>query len=205
MSAEEQKIVTPTPEETARYAGRLGAGGQNADAGAPTEEETTAQVKSEAEQWKEKFLRSKADLANYQKRVEKERVENMRYACGELVKALLPTIDDLDRLIASGAEGKADAASFVEGAKLLRENLLKALGQFNVTQIQAQDQPFDPEIHQAILETPSAEHTERTVVQEVAKGYKLHDRVLRPARVVVARPADVDAGSAAEEDKDADV
>jgi len=182
--SDEPRIATPTPEEAARYGGAQGDTG-----GAEPGGESPASESSEAQQWRDKFLRAKADLSNYQKRVEKERVESVRYAAAELVKNLLPILDDLERLIASGTEAKIDAAKLAEGAKLLRDNFLKVLNDFHVTPIEAQGQPFDPDVHQAIMELPSPEHQDRTVVQEVLKGYRMHDRVLRPARVVVARPA----------------
>ena len=75
----------------------------------------------------------------------------------------------------------------IDGVKLTLANFLKALGGFNVTVIEAEGQPFDPEIHEAMLQQPSDEHAEPTVRQEVAKGYRLGDRVLRPALVAVSK------------------
>lgn len=195
--SDEPRIATPTPEEAARYGGTQGDAVGGAEAGA----ESPASESSEAQQWREKFLRAKADLSNYQKRAEKERTESIRYAAAELVKNLLPILDDLERLIASGTEGKVDAAKLAEGAKLLRDNFLKVLDDFHVTPIEAQGQPFDPEIHQAVMELPSPEHADRTVVQEVAKGYRMHDRVLRPARVVVAKPVQENGAGASGENE----
>jgi len=222
MSRDSRKIVRPTEEETARYAGpgkseaeaprspgvseagiaeRSGgvaasAAGAEVPAGAESPTEVTP-PSSEAEEWKDKFLRAKAELANYQRRVERERNEALRYAHAQLMQALLPILDDLERLVGSACgEATIDVDAVVGGAKLTLDSFLKLLSDFRVERIEALGQRFDPAVHQAVMEQPSEEHAEPTVLAELAKGYRLHDRVLRPARVVVSRPA---AGPAAEQ------
>jgi len=169
--SDENKIVTPSDDDLNRYGGEPAA----------TQEPP---AKSEADEWKDKFLRAKADLSNYQKRAEKDRLESLKYAIADLARALLPAIDDLDRVIANAPEGDA----LLAGVKLTRDHFLKILEEFQIVSIPAEGQPFDPRLHEAVLEEPS-EHTERTVLKEVGRGYRLNDRVLRPARVVVSKPA----------------
>ena len=182
------KIVTPSEDEVSAYGGESD---QKTDPGgpaAPDAANTQNATGSEADDWREKFLRAKAEMANYQKRAEKDRSEAMRYAHAELARALLPIVDDLDRLIASASEQKSSLAALVEGVRLSRENFLKVLQQFHVLPIEAHGQPFDPNVHQALMQQPSEQHEEHPIVlQEVARGYRLHDRVLRPAKVIVSK------------------
>ncbi len=192
--SEQSKIVTPSAEEVAAY------GGQGAESGSePGSEQPTAAAaespavspeeaaaRSEAQEWRDRCLRARAELANYQKRIEKDRSEAMRYAHAELARALLPVIDDLERLIKGAEEPNATLETLVKGVQLTRDNFLKVLQQFHVLPIEAHGRPFDPNVHEALLEQAS-DHPERTVLQELAKGYKLHDRVLRPSKVIVSR------------------
>jgi molecular chaperone GrpE len=179
MSADEKKIATPTDQEVAQYAG-----------GGPPEanaEAAPVPAASEADEWKDKYLRARAELSNYQKRAQKDRTDSIRYAVADLARALLPVLDNLDRAVeaATGATGGTEALA--EGARLTRDMFVKVLKEFDVTEIEAEGQPFDPAVHEALMEQPSDKHPNRTVLQQVAKGYRLHDRVLRPARVIVSK------------------
>jgi molecular chaperone GrpE len=208
-----KKIVIPTEQDVARYGGdpaspQPGAGqpesrpadepgqsvgeqaapetGQPAAEAAPSVEV----LKAEAEQWKDKCLRARAELANYQRRVEKDRAESLRYANAGLVKALVPVLDDLERVLGAATEHKNDPDALIGGLKLALESFLKVLKDFGVRQIEAAGKPFDPNHHEAILQQPSPDYPEPTVLSEVAKGYVLHDRVLRPVRVIVSKPVE---------------
>lgn len=194
MSKRKRKIVLPTDDEVDQFGGEsAGADEAGADSASGSGEEGAKQEpRSEAEEWKDKFLRSKAELANYQRRAEKDRSESLRYANAQLVQALLPILDDLERVIASGAEPNSEVPAVISGVQLTLDNFLKALKSFNVATIESEGQPFDPAIHEAMMQQPSGEHSEPTVLQETAKGYRLHDRVLRPARVIVSKPPESD-------------
>lgn len=195
--SQEEKIVIPSDEEVAQYAGtdgagKAGAGGETAEAAAA---DAAAPVPSR-EDWKDIALRARAELSNYQRRAEKDRTESLRYANASLLKALLPVLDDLERIVQTGSEAAANPKSdpaemgkaVVDGARLTRDTFLKVFRDFNVEPIAAEGQPFDPQVHEAMMERPS-DHAERTVLQELARGYRLHDRVLRPARVIVSKPS----------------
>lgn len=195
MKHTEKKVVIPSEEEVAKYAGD-GATGQKAAESAPpaAEQESessmaagTAQPQSAENEWKDLALRARAELSNYQKRAEKDRADSIRYANAGLVKALLPVLDNLERVVQTGTEGSGSPQALVDGAKLTLDLFNKVLREYNVEPIASGGQPFDPQVHEAMMERPS-DHAERTVLQEVAKGYKLHDRVLRPARVIVSKP-----------------
>ncbi len=197
MSKKERKIVTPSEEEVAKYGGQP-----------PTEEEKPSQQQTEAaaetgenrggpseaeipeEDWKDKALRAKAELLNYQRRMQKDREESLRYAHAGLIRSLLPVIDDLERVVTSAEEHTQDAQSILDGVKLTLENFFKVLREFNVQPIEAEGRPFDPQVHEAMMEQPSEDHPPRTVLQEVVKGYMLHDRVIRPAKVIVSKAAE---------------
>ena len=139
-------------------------------------------------EWKEIALRARAELSNYQKRAEKERAESVRYANGNLLKALLPVLDNLERVVQTGTQAEGDPQTLLDGVKLTLDMLQKVLRDHDVEPIAAEGQPFDPHVHEAMMVRPS-DHAEQTVLQEVGKGYKLHERVLRPARVIVSKPA----------------
>ncbi|GMV97422.1 MAG: nucleotide exchange factor GrpE [Phycisphaerae bacterium] len=200
--SEETKVVIPSEEEVAKYgSGSTGQTcatepGGDAEAGPTDAARETAQPAPEQD-WKDIALRARAELSNYQKRAEKDRAEALRYAHAALVKALLPVLDNLERVVQSGS---ADAPpggqvepndlhrALLDGAKLTLDTFLKVLRDFDVEVISAEGQPFDPQVHEAMMERPS-DHAERIVLQELAKGYRLHDRVLRPAKVIVSKPS----------------
>jgi len=203
-----KKIVIPTQQEVSRYAGEAAsnkeaaAGQQSSEPaqspavdsaeapGEPGPESEVERLKSEAQQWREKCLRAKAELANYQRRSERDRAEALRYANAGLVKALLPILDDLERAVALGTDGAGSAEAVVDGVKLMLDNFLRVLRGFEVSPIQAVGQLFDPEVHEAVMQQPSAEHPDKTVLQEIAKGYRLYDRVIRPGKVIVSKPVE---------------
>jgi molecular chaperone GrpE len=120
-----------------------------------------------------------------------ETQEAVRYASADLIKALLPVVDDLERSLAAA---RSDAAgSFADGVKLVHQNLLKALEAHHVERIESLGRPFDPALHEAIMRQPSDQHPPGTVLEEYQSGYRLWERVLRHAKVIVsasARPQD---------------
>jgi molecular chaperone GrpE len=189
------RIVTPNEQEVAEYGGSEKMADDvptspKTDPSSVTPDPTIAgeSPRTEADEWREKYLRARAELANYQKRAEKDRSEAMRYAHAELARALLPVLDDLERLIRSASEKGASLTALVEGVRLTQENFLKVLEKFHVLPIEAQGQPFDPNVHEALMQQPSEQHTNLPVVlQEVARGFTLHDRVLRPSKVIVSK------------------
>jgi len=140
-------------------------------------------AKEEARSNFERFLRAKAELDNVQKRHTRQLSERSKYAVEPLAKDLLAVIDDLKRGL-SHATDKDSALS--DGVGLVLSNLNAALEKHGVTAIESVGQPFDPNIHEAIAMVPSADVEVGRVVEEHRSGYRLHDRLLRPALVVVA-------------------
>ena len=134
----------------------------------------------------ERYLRTYAEFENYKKRVTKDQRDQSRYANEQLLKALLPVLDNLARAIGHAKEsGHLD--KLVEGLELTQKEFVSVLNKFGVSAIESLGQPFDPVHHQAMLQVETDEQEENTVVEEFEKGYLLHDRVLRPALVSVAK------------------
>jgi molecular chaperone GrpE len=138
-----------------------------------------------AEENYDRFLRAQAELENYKKRVEREKGSLVRYGNEELIKAILPVIDNLERALNHPAGDNPDG--LVEGIKITLNQLLQVLEKFGVSSIAAVGEPFDPSKHEAMMQVESTEHEPNTVVSEFQKGYVLNDRLLRPAMVSVAR------------------
>ncbi len=135
------------------------------------------------------LLRAKADYQNLQRRSAIERAEAVGYANADLLRSLLGVLDDFDRAVES-ASSSENLAAVVDGVRLVQQNLTRSLGEAGLEPIEALHQPFDPEIHEAMLQQPTDEHPPGTVIEQIARGYRLRDRVLRPARVVVAKAPD---------------
>lgn len=151
-------------------------------------------ARAEAKEMHERYLRSAADLENFKKRIVKEAEENRRYASEELVKAMIPTVDNLERAIAH-SEGNTDSAALLEGIRMVHKQFMDTLAKFGVEQITALGKPFDPNFHQALMQVKTNESPPNTVVSEVTKGYLLNGRLIRPSMVGVSvsegeRPAE---------------
>jgi molecular chaperone GrpE len=165
--------------------------GANAQADAGTESAgspATSELQARIESLEDALLRAKADYQNFQRRATTERIDAVRYANAELMRSLLNAMDDFDRTLAASNDATVDA--IVAGVRLVYENLQKALTDNGLEIIEARGKTFDPAIHQALMQQPSDECAPGTVIEQVTRGYRLRDRVLRPARVIVAKAAD---------------
>lgn len=145
------------------------------------------QLKKEIETLEDKNLRLQAEMANMRQRYQKEREDAAKYRSQDLAKALLPAIDNLERaLLVEVEEENSDALK--KGVEMTLQNLKETLSSHGIEEIAALGEIFDPNIHQAVQTVPSDENNPaETIVQELQKGYKLHDRILRPAMVIVAQ------------------
>ncbi len=132
----------------------------------------------------------RADYANYQKRVQKEVDTVRRFASQPLILDLLAGLDNLERAMQT-ADTAGNSTGLLQGIRLVHQQLLAALARHGVRPIAAQGKTFDPEFHEALLEQPAPDRPDRAVLQELQKGYLLHDRVIRPAKVVVSKAAAV--------------
>ena len=144
---------------------------------------------AERDQYKEKWARSMADLDNFRKRVYREMDDERKYQSVPALKSLLPIFDGLDRAVVAASRSK-NFDDLLNGVQLTIKQLETALGNLGVKPILAQGQPFNPNFHEAISQVPSADHPPMTVVSDIERGYAIHDRVVRPSKVIVsvARP-----------------
>lgn len=144
-------------------------------------------LQQELDRLKELYLRKLADFDNYRKRQEREMLEFRRFAHADLVRDCLPVLDNLERAIQSSAGDQANGLR--TGVELVCKQFRDVLGKSGLSEIAPEGEPFDPEEHEAIARQESAAVSEPTVVQVLQKGYRLSERLLRPALVTVAVPA----------------
>lgn len=156
----------------------------------PSDAEKLAVLEAKCRELQDQYLRKAADFDNYRKRMIKEKQEAIDYANTNLLSDLLQILDDFDRAIEAGKKAGDDAAAFMQGVVMIRSGLLTLLeSKYGLQYYEVQGLVFNPEIHEAVATNPSAEVTEPTVGAELQKGYKLKERILRPAKVMVLMPA----------------
>jgi len=167
------------------------AGEEGAIVGDEGIQEELQNLQKEISHFRELYLRKLADFDNYRKRQEREMVEFRRYSNSELMRDCLPVLDNLERALAApGGDGKG----LREGVELVLRQFRETLGRHGLFEVDPIDQPFDPTLHEAIQRYDVAGIQEVTVVQVLQKGYRLGERLIRPALVIVAVPS----GSAAQ-------
>lgn len=150
-----------------------------------TLEAQLVKAKARAEDHYGQLQRLQADFDNYRKRTQKEKVELIKYASERLVEELLPVLDNFDRAVSS-AKVNPDFTSFSQGVEMILRQMQTALSKEGLKVMEVVGQPFDPNLHEAVLRVASEEHPENTVVEELQKGYYLKDKVLRPGMVKVS-------------------
>jgi molecular chaperone GrpE len=143
-------------------------------------------AQAEAKENYDRLLRVSADFDNYKKRVAKEKADLTRYGNEELIKALLPVIDNLERALEHAA-GATEQGGIREGVEMTLQQFLQILQRYGAIPVSAAGERFDPNRHEAVMEQATAEHDPGHVVAELEKGYLLNDRLVRPAKVVVAK------------------
>jgi molecular chaperone GrpE len=146
-------------------------------------------AQQEAEEAKDTMLRLAAEFENYKRRMERERSIALKYAEESLVKELLPAIDNLERAIEQGKESH-NIEDLLAGVELTHKGLMAALEKFEVAPMESIGEPFDPNHHEALAMEESDDMDANSVLKEFQKGYKYKDRLIRPAKVVVAKKAE---------------
>lgn len=145
-----------------------------------------AEAQNLASEWEDKFIRAHAEMQNIQRRSREERESLVRYRSQDLAKNILPALDNLERALLMDVKDETDE-SIRKGISMVQENLLQALKEEGVEEIKAEG-TFDPTLHMAVQTLEATdEHPMDSIVQVLQKGYKLHERVLRPAMVLVAK------------------
>ncbi|MCC7070244.1 MAG: nucleotide exchange factor GrpE [Deltaproteobacteria bacterium] len=146
-------------------------------------QDVLAQTQKEAKDMFDRLARVSADFDNFKKRQTKEKSEAIKFANEGVIKEILPVLDNLQRALAAAG---ADGGSLLDGVKLVAKQLEDVLGKFGVVGFDALGQPFDPARHEAVGSRPDAETPAQLVCEEYQRGFMLHDRLLRPAVVVVS-------------------
>jgi molecular chaperone GrpE len=140
----------------------------------------------------DRLLRLAADFDNYKKRAAKDKEEWTKFANEDLIRAVLPFIDNLERAI-NHAQKVSDTGVLIEGVRLTLQQLLQTLNKFGLSAFESLGKPFDPAVHEAMLVIETDQHEPNRVVEEFQKGYLLKDRLLRPATVSVSKAPDKEA------------
>jgi molecular chaperone GrpE len=144
------------------------------------------EVKSGRESY-DKMLRNQADLENTRKRLEREKQDFIKFANEGLLLELLNVLDDLERTVELAQAGKDDLSAFVKGIEMILAHLYELLKNHGVKPIEAEGKIFDPSFHEALMQVENKELPEHTIIEELQKGYLIHGRVLRTAKVKVSK------------------
>ena len=159
----------------------------------PSTEEENAQLRQQLESKEQenkslldKYLRVYAEFENYKKRVARDLDESNKYANERLLKEFLSVVDNLERAIFHTKDLR-EPTKILEGLELILKQCLEVMEKFGVSSFECQLQSFDPSKHEAMGEIESDEHKDGMVIEEIQRGYRLNDRILRPAMVIVSR------------------
>jgi len=153
----------------------------------PSLEEQLAASRAEAQKNWDLYLRERADLENFRRRAQREKEDLSRFANENIIKEIIPVVDNLERAVAHARQESGDAKGLLQGVEMTLSMFAKALDKFGVTPFNSVGEPFDPSRHEAMGQVESSEHAPNTVVHELQKGYLLSSRLLRPAMVMLAK------------------
>ena len=145
-------------------------------------------AREEAKETYDRLLRVSAEFENFKKRSARDMDDFRKFANQSLLKEMLSVVDNLELAINSADENQNRDNSLKKGLDLTHKEILRVFEKFSVTPIESKGQAFDPTFHEAVMQEETDEYPENTVVTEMQKGYLIHDRLLRPAMVVVAKP-----------------
>ena len=152
----------------------------------PTLEEKAADAESKYKEMQDRYLRLNAEFDNFKKRMMRENSDRLKYFNMELIKELLPSVDNLERAISHAGDENSDLENMIEGLQMVYKGMQEAFGKFGVSEIESIGKEFDPNCHQAVGMIESQEVPENHVAEECLKGYYLHDRIIRPTMVRVS-------------------
>jgi molecular chaperone GrpE len=142
-------------------------------------------IDKEAGEYLDYLKRLKAEFENYKRRSQKERERIVSWSNEDLIKQFLPVLDDLERAVDSSQQSNNNLASLMEGMRMILEKLKAILQKQGLQEIKAKGEPFNPHFHEALMSVDLAEYPDNLVVEEMRKGYRLNDKILRPAMVKV--------------------
>jgi molecular chaperone GrpE len=191
MNTVQNQDDAQTHASPAADAGTGGNAGRPLEAGAEAAgkslDEQLKAALAERDSFSQKWLLAVADLDNYRRRILKEMEQDRRYAVLPLARDVLPALDNLHRALEAAKTG-GDVAQLASGVQMVARQFDEILARHSITAINAAGQPFDPNLHQAIQQMPAPGKPAMTVLNELERGYRMHDRVVRPSTVIVAAP-----------------
>ena len=152
----------------------------------PTEEDLLEKERKKAMNMEERYLRVNAEFENYKKRMIRESSDRFKYFNLDLIKELLPSLDNIDRAISHAKSDNTDVESMIVGLEMVNKMTHEVFEKFGVTKVKTVGEEFDPNIHQAVGVDDSDSAPDNQVVEECLKGYTLHGRIIRPAMVRVS-------------------
>jgi molecular chaperone GrpE len=193
--AEEQQAAEATEKDTDRHPETQ----ESTEKVSLSPDEIAALIKEKEEHY-DRLLRTQADFDNYRKRVQKEQANLLRYGAENALVEILPVVDNIERAVSSAREHGESNAQLREGVELILNQFLDVLKKLGVTPIETVGHPFDPNKHDALLRVHAPDAEDGTVIEEVRKGYYLHDKVLRPAQVTVGTNESVEESENASEE-----
>lgn len=186
----EKESIVPSQEEADDKTENGAAVGSVAAAPAADVAAAFEKLKAEKDALYDRLLRKQAELENFRKRTQREKEEFLHHATADLIRALLPSLDGFERALAH--RGANVPAEFSQGMELIYRDLLDVLRRAGLAQIETVGKTFDPHVHQAVETVVSPDHRDQEIVEELQRGYRLKQRLLRPAIVkvaVAAKPA----------------
>jgi molecular chaperone GrpE len=193
---DEKEIVSETPEEMLT---EESATEEEVDPMTALKNEITTAQEEARNNW-DLYLRERADMENLRKRHQRDKEDAIRFANDRLLQEMIPVLDNLERAVDLAEQGSDDSQGLLEGVNMTINQFRKALEDFGIKPINAVGTDFDPNLHQAMGQVESEEQAPNTVATEFQKGYLLHDRLLRPSLVMVAKaPAEETSESKAED------
>ena len=179
---EENKVETPEEES----AEEISAAKEDQTESETVEEDVLEKERSRAQNMEERYLRVNAEFENYKKRMIRENTDRFKYFNMDLIKELLPSLDNLERAISHAKSENKDFDSMIEGLEMVNKMTHEVFEKFGVSRVNTVGEVFDPNIHQAVGVVQSDSVPENHVVEECLGGYLLHDRIIRPAMVRVS-------------------
>lgn len=154
------------------------------DSAVPADE--ISRLRQELQEARDRNLRTVAEMQNQQRRAQRDREDALKFAESQFAKELLVVLDGLERA-RQAATTATEVAPVADGVRIVYEQFLKILADHHIDPIDAVGRPFDPTYHEAVMQQPSRDHPPGTVMEQLARGYQMHGRVLRPAKVIVAK------------------
>lgn len=153
---------------------------------ASSEQSELVQLQADYDELSDRFIRTQAEMQNLQRRHKRDKEATLKFRAQALAKDIIPAIDNLERALQTEVD-TTSAENFKKGVQMVLDSLQAALKQNNIEQVEAIGKPFDPTVHEAVAQIPASDGQESgEVIEVLEKGYTLHDRVLRAAKVVVA-------------------